>query len=565
MSRPRIFLSAVSVELRSARQRVARTVRTLGYDPVSQDDFSTGHGELRQWLREQIDGCEGLIQLVGDAYGAEPPDADPEFGRVSYTQFELLHALRKGKKTWVILVGERYARDRAAEELDLPDSAAGLDPAAAQAWRAERRNLQQTYLDRLVRENHLRHTATDDTSLENIVLKLRDDLAVLREKEEAQQRELLQATQHLTAVVQQAAVVTTEKIRAHLLTTIEETHRQELAEAETARDWRERQQRREAADAAHAARRMRVDELAASFAEIEARGRSTNVFQELSRILAEQGVDEAIIYMAAQKSSILQSVRARAAAARERNRRELEPLLRTAGLYEAKGQSDDARSLYGEILEVEPEWPQALHAAFWFYTEQGDRARSYASLVEASRDYREAHRLAKQLTDGDPANTDWRRDLSVSHNKIGNVLVAQGDGAGALAAYRKAHEIFNSLVAHDPANTGWQRDLSVSNEKIGDALVAQGDGDAALAAYRKSLTIAEELTVCDPANTAWQVDLAISCSKLGEHDGLSIAERRTFFLRGRKILQELKQARRLHPSQDYVAWFDAELAKLPSQ
>ncbi len=79
------------------------------------------------------------------------------------------------------------------------------------------------------------------------------------------------------------------------------------------------------------------------------------------------------------------------------------------------------------------------------------------------------------------------------------------------------------------------------------------------------LTIAEELTVCDPANTAWQVDLAISCSKLGEHDGLSIAERRTFFLRGRKILQELKQARRLHPSQDYVAWFDAELAKLPSQ
>lgn len=76
MSRPRIFLSAVSTELRTARQAVARIVRTLGYDPVSQDDFPTGHGELRKWLREQINSCDGLIQLVGDAYGAEPPNFD---------------------------------------------------------------------------------------------------------------------------------------------------------------------------------------------------------------------------------------------------------------------------------------------------------------------------------------------------------------------------------------------------------------------------------------------------------------------------------------------------------
>src|SRR5574337_434778 len=130
MNRPRILLSAVSAELRTARQAVARTVRTLGYDPVSQDDFPTGHGELRQWLREQIDGCEGLIQLVGDAYGAEPPAADPDYGRVSYTQFELLHAVRRGKKTWVILIGEAFQRDRARDQLDLPDDAEKLDAVA---------------------------------------------------------------------------------------------------------------------------------------------------------------------------------------------------------------------------------------------------------------------------------------------------------------------------------------------------------------------------------------------------------------------------------------------------
>ena len=534
MNRPRIFLSAVSTELRSARQAVARTVRTLGYDPVSQDDFPTGYGELRQWLREQIDGCEGLIQLVGDAYGAEPPEADPEFGRVSYTQFEFLHALRKGKKTWVVLIGDRCSRDRAATQLDLPESTAGLEPAAAQDWQAERKALQHSYRDRLVQENHLRHSANDDTALENIILKLRDELAELRRTDEIRQRRLWRAvvavligllmlsgggwwaTRHLETTVQKAAVVDTEKIRAHLLTTIEETHRQELAEAETASDWRERQQRREAADAAHAMRRMRVDELATSFAEIEARGDSTSVFQELSRILAEQGVDEAIAYMADQKTSILQSVRARAVAARERNRSELEPLLRTAALYEAKAQATEARALYAEILDIEPDWPQALHAAFWFLTQQGDRARSYASLADASHDYQEAQRLAQQLTVADPANTGWQRDLSVSHNKIGDVLVAQGDGAGALAA------------------------------------------------YRKDLAIAEMLAGRDPANTGWQVDLAVSYSRLGNHDGLTVTERRDFLLRGRKLLQELKEAGRLHPSQDYVAWFDAALTTLPT-
>jgi hypothetical protein len=140
MSRPRLFLSAASEELLSARKAVAATVRTLGFDPVSQDDFPTGHGELRKWLREQIDSCEGLIQLVGQAYGAEPLDVDPDYGRVSYTQLEFLYASYKGKKTWVIVIGEGCSRDKSIDQLDLPREAAHTDPAG---YQAERRKLQQ--------------------------------------------------------------------------------------------------------------------------------------------------------------------------------------------------------------------------------------------------------------------------------------------------------------------------------------------------------------------------------------------------------------------------------------
>jgi hypothetical protein len=41
--------------------------------------------------------------------------------------------------------------------------------------------------------------------------------------------------------------------------------------------------------------------------------------------------------------------------------------------------------------------------------------------------------------------------------------------------------------------SGWQRDLSVSYNKVGDVLVAQGKLDEALKSYRDSLAIAERL------------------------------------------------------------------------
>jgi len=97
--RPTIFISAVSKELRSARQLVANTLTFLGYEPIWQDIFGTETGDLRQMLRTQIDQSKGVVQLVGQCYGAEPPTPDPDFGRVSYTQYEALYARKKGTRS----------------------------------------------------------------------------------------------------------------------------------------------------------------------------------------------------------------------------------------------------------------------------------------------------------------------------------------------------------------------------------------------------------------------------------------------------------------------------------
>jgi tetratricopeptide (TPR) repeat protein len=515
MNRPRLFLSAVSEELRTARQAVSATVRTLGFDPVSQDDFPTGYGELRQWLREQLDSCKGLIQLVGQAYGAEPSEVDPEYGRVSYTQVEFLYARHQNKKTWVIVIGQDFGLDKPSAQLDLPRDAGHPDPTG---YQAERRTLQQDYIARLTRENHLRHTANNKDQLEIIVLRLRDELGELRQQwEEWLQKDaiLKDRTAARLDELAEASRLTTEKIRAHLLQTAEETHRRELSGAEADNDWKKRQQLREAADSAHRVRLSRIEELAASFAEIDGRGTVTSVFQEMTRILTEQGVDEAIAYVGTQRSSIFETVRARAATVRERNRADLQPLLRTAALHQAKGEASEAHSLYTDILVVEPDWPEVLHAAFWFLTDQGDLARLRTTLADARRDYAEAHRMAQRLMAGDPGNTDWQHDLSVSYDKLGDVAVAQGKLAEAAQAYGDSLAIRQQLTAGDPSNTQWQHNLSVSYEQLGRVALVQGKLAETAQAYGDSLTIRKTLPASDPSHTLRQRNLAVSYDTLG--------------------------------------------------
>ena len=146
--------------------------------------------------------------------------------------------------------------------------------------------------------------------------------------------------------------------------------------------------------------------------------------------------------------------------------------------------------------------------------------------------------------------------------QLGDAQAVLGQSKAAMASYKTAQSIVEALAARDPANTEWQRDLSVSHNKIGNVLVAQGDGPGALAAYRKSQDICEALAARDWANAQWQVDLAVSCSRLGDLDASDKAEQREWLQRGLGILRALKDAGRLLPSQDWTAWFEEKLKTL---
>ena len=129
---------------------------------------------------------------------------------------------------------------------------------------------------------------------------------------------------------------------------------------------------------------------------------------------------------------------------------------------------------------------------------------------------RQSVAIMQSLSASDPSNTSWRRDLSVCHNKVGDVLTAQGDLPGALKSYRDGLAIAEALSVAGPGNAAWRRDLSVSYDRVGDVLVAQGDLAGALKSYRNSLAIAEALSAADPGNAEWRRDLSVSYDKVGD-------------------------------------------------
>lgn len=160
--KPRIFISTVSKELRSARQLVANTLTFLGFEPVWQDVFGAEQGDLREVLRRKIADCDGLVQLVGQRFGFGPTDPAKDPAAISYTQYELLHAREIGKKVWPVLLTPDFHTDEPNDE----------SPAM--------RENQQRYRHRLQQGGDLYQNADDLGAVETIVLKLRQPLDEIR-------------------------------------------------------------------------------------------------------------------------------------------------------------------------------------------------------------------------------------------------------------------------------------------------------------------------------------------------------------------------------------------------
>ncbi|MFM7867814.1 MAG: DUF4062 domain-containing protein, partial [Planctomycetaceae bacterium] len=131
----RVFISAVSHELQSCRQELARVLRKKGLEVRDQEHFRQGGATLIEQLRDYIQQCDAVICLVGDQYGSSVTaehatvlgtsewwnrcqDATG-LSEASYTQWEFLLAKDARRSTWTFFTAGGFQPDNPSRDTPL--------------------------------------------------------------------------------------------------------------------------------------------------------------------------------------------------------------------------------------------------------------------------------------------------------------------------------------------------------------------------------------------------------------------------------------------------------------
>lgn len=175
MHTPRIFVSATSGDLRSARSIARDALLTINCHPVEQTNFEPDYRTVAEMLRGKIQQCQALIHIVGYRYGAEPDPASLPAGtpRRSYTQMEYHIARELGLRVYTFLLPEDYPYDEPPHEED-----------------AELTALQNEHRAHLRADPHLRESPRDQVELRTRIIALQEKVVALEQEQQAIHKEV---------------------------------------------------------------------------------------------------------------------------------------------------------------------------------------------------------------------------------------------------------------------------------------------------------------------------------------------------------------------------------------
>ncbi len=551
----RIFISAVTRELGQTRQLAANVLIQLGYEPVWQEIFGTEQGDVAQMLRRKIDECDGLIHLVGHAYGTESSVSDPQIGPISYTQYELLHARQAGKPTWIFFAADGYSPDQQlSEPTELQERQA--------AWR-----------NRLFAETDLWHSAKSATEFKLLFLQIKDELKITRASFQSWQRwvaialavglvlglgtwwglgnlnravqeqpkQIADAVKNAVPTPSQIAVevkrltkeeadeiVDPPKMRLQLENHIRGQYQAELAVADQLADWRQREAATTRATETRDNRLRHVAETIASITETIQAGEASPEFLELTRILKDQGPAEALAYIAAKQSAILAKADQQSAdlnklivEAQRARRRTLAPLLEAMRVQRTTGEYSAALARGMELLARDADWLDLLHELVMTESDWGDWSLRYETLVAALGHYEESLARSERAVSLDPEGRQSRRDLWLAYLNIGDAKLLAGSTGVAAEMQERALKLAERLADEDPRDAKKQRDLFISYNKLGGVFLTLGRTDDALTRFEDGLTISRKLADEDPRDAQKQRDLMVSHYKIGSTQKLA--------------------------------------------
>ena len=165
--------------------------------------------------------------------------------------------------------------------------------------------------------------------------------------------------------------------------------------------------------------------------------------------------------------------------------------------------------------------PAARRALVASYTRVGDMLAATGDVAGALEHRRTALAIMEAVIAAAPDDVANIRQLGVAYQKLGNTLGNPnapnlGDHAGGLAALERSSEIFRNASAKYPSNAMFRRNHAVAESNAADILFAMKRVDEALARERRSLAVYEAQAKADPTNAAAQNDLAIGYSKIAQ-------------------------------------------------
>jgi tetratricopeptide (TPR) repeat protein len=183
-----------------------------------------------------------------------------------------------------------------------------------------------------------------------------------------------------------------------------------------------------------------------------------------------------------------------------------------------------------------------------------------SDLAGALTAYHESLEIMRELSLQRQDDTGWRREVSVRLYRVGNVLADQQKPAEALAAYHESLDIRREVSAKVPDNLSWRQEISMILFEIGRVLQSQGDSAGALDRFHESLDIEREVSAKNPANTMWQteaVKLLVTLAIAGDDPRGRLSDALT-------IMNGLRSQGRLQPAQlRWIAEIESQLVKLP--
>jgi tetratricopeptide (TPR) repeat protein len=124
--------------------------------------------------------------------------------------------------------------------------------------------------------------------------------------------------------------------------------------------------------------------------------------------------------------------------------------------------------------------------------------------------------LRGALRSADPTSVEAARDVSESLDRIGALLQAQGDLAGAQQRFEERHTIALGLHAQDPTSVPLVLERAASLDRLGGLRQAQGDLPGALRHLEEGLALRSALATDQELTVALLRELAASHDRVGD-------------------------------------------------